>query len=435
MGKRLKPRIAAIRVVNRVIQQHESLSKLLPEYLGLVGENERGLMQEYVYGVLRWHQPLEALSQQLMEKPLRRKDSDLQTLLLTGLYQIQHMRTPDYAAVDDCVASVRLLNKRWAKGMINAVLRRYLRERASLDEAILSSPVQFAHPEWLVSMLCDAWPEQWEQVCTANNQRAPMTLRVNALQTDRTAYLAALETANIDAAEGACSDVAIQLAKPCAVEQLPHFADGHVSVQDEAAQLATDILAPQAGERILDACAAPGGKSCHLLETAAIDLTAIDVDATRLTRVHENLQRLGLAAQVVAADAAEVSQWWDGKPFDRILLDAPCSGTGVIRRHPDIKSLRREEDIAALVARQRVLLAQLWPLLKPGGVLLYCTCSILPQENEAQLLWFREQHDDAVVETIDRPWGMLRPAGRQVLTGDAGMDGFYYGLIAKRGAQ
>src|SRR5690606_10330696 len=292
---------------------------------------------------------------------------------------------------------------------------------------------EFNHPQWLIKLLQEAWPDQWQTVLASNDQRPPFTLRVNRLHNTRDDYLAVLQREEIKAVACPFSSDGITLAEPRPVQDLPGFQQALVSVQDEAAQLAADVLELAPGQRVLDACAAPGGKTCHILEREPTleEVIALDVDAERLTRIRENLQRLGLSATLRTADAAQLDNWWDGRPFDRILLDAPCSATGVIRRHPDIKLLRRPDDIDKLAALQRKLLAELWRTLQPNGALIYATCSVLPQENENNVAAFMAEHADAEHIVIKAEWGHKRSFGRQLLPQDGGHDGFYYAVLRK----
>jgi 16S rRNA (cytosine967-C5)-methyltransferase len=429
------PRAVAVSVLTRVLQEGQSLSTLLPHSFQGLPPERRALAQELCYGTLRWAPRLEALLKLLLAKPLKAKDSDVKSLLLLGLYQLGYMDIPPHAAVSETVAVTALLNKGWAKGLVNAVLRRFQRERDDLESALAKDEVATsAHPAWLLALLKQAWPKQWSAIVEANNHRPPMTLRVNRRHHDREAYQAILEKEGLAAETSPHAPDALTLTQPVNVEQLPGFARGEVSVQDAAAQLAAVLVAPEAGMRVLDACAAPGGKTGHLLEICSdIELIALDIEKNRLLRVEQNLTRLGLHAQLVAADAATPASWWDGKPFDRILLDAPCSASGVIRRHPDIKLLRQASDIEQLVKLQATILEALWSLLSPGGVLVYATCSVLPQENGGQLANFLANHEDAKERPLDTRWGQATTVGRQILPDQDGMDGFFYACIEKSG--
>jgi 16S rRNA (cytosine967-C5)-methyltransferase len=434
---RQNPRAVAVSVLARVLREGQSLSTLLPHSFQSLPPERRALAQELCYGTLRWAPRLEALLALLLDKPLKAKESDIKALLLLGLYQLTEMDIPPHAAVSETVAVTALLNKGWARGLVNAVLRRYQREQTALEHALEQDEVAAtAHPAWLLGLLKTAWPEQWPAITEANNRRPPMTLRVNRRRHSRDAYQALLDKEGLGAEASPHAPDALTLSQPVNVEQLPEFARGGVSVQDAAAQLAASLLAPLPGESILDACAAPGGKTGHLLEICSdIELTALDIEEKRLQRVAQNLQRLGLEARLLAADAAAPAAWWDGKPFDRILLDAPCSASGVIRRHPDIKLLRHAGDIPQLVALQQSILEALWPLLKPGGLLVYATCSVLPQENSEQLANFLANHEDAHERPLQVRWGQAMRVGRQILPDQDGMDGFFYACIEKTGAR
>lgn len=410
----------------------QSLNQCLPAALGAVGFDDRPLLQELCYGCLRLYPRLAALMSPMLDKPLRDKDGDVYALLLVGLYQLAEMRIPAHAAVSTTVDATRELGKPWAKGLCNAVLRRFQREREDLLAA-LSEADNAAHPQWLFERLQLEWPAQANSIVDANNQRPPMTLRVNALRTDRDAYLETLSKAGIAARPGEVSGTAVYLEAPRDVNELPGFTDGLCSVQDEAAQVAAELLACQPGDRVLDACAAPGGKSCHLLERYPdiAELLAIDADAERLERVAQNAARLSLPVQAMTADAARPPPELTPVSFDRILVDAPCSASGVIRRHPDIKLLRRASDAASFASQQRAILAGVWPLLKPGGTLLYATCSILAAENDQQLLDFLASQQDAILETLAVEWGESTACGRQLLPSMDGPDGLYYARLTK----
>jgi 16S rRNA (cytosine967-C5)-methyltransferase len=395
---------------------------------------DRALLQALCYGVLRDLRLLEALLGQLVERPVRA--SRLQALLLAGLFQLRSLRVPAHAAVSETVAATARIGQPGARGLANAVLRRYLREHTALEAALPEEPaVRHSHPDWLVARLHTDWPDRWPDILAANQQPGPLCLRVNLRRTSRAEYQARLQAAGLAAMASPHAPEALTLAEPVPVERLPGFAAGEVSVQDVAAQLATGLLDLRDGlprrQRVLDACAAPGGKSAHCLERADVELLALDRDPARLMRVQDTLRRLDLQAQLRAADAATPQSWWDGTPFDRILIDAPCSGTGVIRRHPDIKWLRRERDIAALAQAQRRLLEALWPLLAAGGVLLYATCSLLRAEGEDVVQAFLRAQTDAEVWPIEAAWGEACGAGRRIAVGMDGMDGFYYARLRR----
>lgn len=428
------PRTAAARVLAQVLAQGRSLAAALPPALAAIpGDRDRALVQALAYGVLRWHPRLEALLQALLKHPLRPKETEVRALLLVGLYQILYMEMPPHAAVSSAVSAARGLGRPWSAGLINGVLRNLLRDAPRwLAKADRDLAARLAHPAWLLERLQAAWPEHWQAVAAANNRQPPMSLRVNPRHLSRNDYRERLRQAGLEARPTAHAPQGLVLARAVDVAQLPGFTEGWVSVQDEAAQLAAPLLAVEPGQRVLDACAAPGGKTAHLLElTDDIELLALDADGQRLQRVREGLDRLGLSATLRCADASRAEDWWDGRPFHRILLDAPCTATGVIRRHPDIKVLRRAEDLPAMAQRQTALLESLWPLLAEGGKLLYATCSILPPENQDLIDAFLMRHRDARLHHIPGQWGQDTGAGRQILPGEDDMDGFFYALLAR----
>lgn len=385
-------------------------------------------------GTLRWFHQLEALLAMLMDKPLQRKNRDLHFLLLTALFQLSKTDIARHGVVSETVNTVNVLNKKWAKGLLNGVLRNYLRQADKLQRELRKSPVaETSHPQWLLNLLQTAWPQQWRNITQENNKQAPMSLRVNQLRMSRDEYLDILSAANISAS---CSDIVtsgITLESPCSIEMLPGFDAGLVSVQDIAPQLAANFLDLQNAQRVLDACAAPGGKTAHIMEasTGKLTLTALELDPHRLQRITHNMQRLGHHVEVIEGDACNPESWWKGKKYDRILLDAPCSGSGVIRRHPDIKLLRRASDIDQLASQQLKLLQALWPLLNAGGKLLYATCSILPQENENIVHRFLSAEGTAKELDIDVHYGQSRQHGIQILPGEHKMDGFFYACLQK----
>lgn len=433
----MSPRLAAANALATVMAGKASLGTSLPAQLQHVNERDQSLAQELAFGTARWFQRLDGLASALLEKPLKAADRDLHALLLVGLYQLLFTRIPAHAAIDETVNAAKALKKPWAKGMLNAVLRRAQREHAELFAALDRDPtIRLSHPRWLQKRLKQAWPEHWETICTANNAYPPMTLRVNQRAITRQAYLAKLAEAGFNARATAFSAQGITLEQPCDVQRLPGFAAGEVSVQDEAAQLATPLLELSAGQRVLDACCAPGGKTCHILEQepGVRELVALDLEPKRLQRVRDNLDRLGLNAMLKAADARELTAWWDGQPFQRILLDAPCSATGVIRRHPDIKLTRQADDIPPLALLQGELLDALWQTLDVGGILVYATCSVLPEENSQAIAAFLEREPGARELPINSDYGLAQPHGRQLLPDSAGHDGFYLAKLVKTSA-
>jgi 16S rRNA (cytosine967-C5)-methyltransferase len=405
---------------------NSALAELWPRHAQLTAQ-QRSTITDLCYGTLRFGIQLEAVLAQLLTKAM--PDEALRWLLLVALYQLQHTRAAPYAIVDHAVRCAAMLGKPQAAGLINAVLRNFLRKRdALLAKAASSDSGRYAYPHWWIDKLRKQYPRNFGEILAAGNLHPPLTLRVNRRRTTRDDYLALL--AQHDMAATAVGVDGVTLARPLAVERIPGFAEGVVSVQDAAAQQAAPLLDAQAGLRVLDACAAPGGKTTHLLELAEVDLTALDLDAVRLARVGENLRRLGLAASLLVGDAARADAWWDGRPFARILADVPCSASGVVRRHPDIKWLRRASDIPQFVAQQRNMLEGLWRLLASGGKLLYTTCSIFQEENSQQVADFLMRHVDAKllplrgVKTVDGiPDGQLLP--------DNEHDGFFYALLQK----
>lgn len=430
----MNPRLAAARALAAVLSGKASLNSSLPTQLDKVEARDRGLTQDLAFGTARWQPRLSALAERLLQKPFKAADADVQALLLVGLYQLFYTRVPEHAAIGETVGCADKLKKPWAKGLLNAVLRRAQREGNDLLAEMERDPVvRTAHPRWLQKSLKAFWPEQWEAICAANNAHPPMILRVNRRHHSRDAYLDLLREAGIEAAPCQFSRDGILLAEACDVRNLPGFEQGWISVQDEAAQLAADLLELAPGQRVLDACCAPGGKTCHLLEAEPklAGVVAIDLEAKRLTRVRENLDRLGLDAQLIACDARDTTNWWDGKTFQRILLDAPCSATGVIRRHPDIKLTRQADDIAALASLQGELLDALWPTLEVGGMLLYATCSTLPTENTEVIAAFLARTPGARELDLATDAGIRQPHGRQLLAQEGGHDGFYYAKLIK----
>ncbi|MBR9912633.1 MAG: 16S rRNA (cytosine(967)-C(5))-methyltransferase RsmB [Gammaproteobacteria bacterium] len=440
----LPVRAQAALTISSVLRQQASLASLMAPAQQQVAENEQALLQELCFGTLRWQPKLQALLGRLLDKPLKTKDLDIHSLLLLGLYQLLYLRIPDHAAIDTTVKACKALKKPWAEKLVNAVLRNYQRQQVALHHNLASSPAFLtAHPNWLRKRIDAHWPEQAEQIYNANNSHPPFTLRLDLGQVSRQQYLQQLDSAGMTGHPCPYSPYGITLEQPVAVDQVPGFAQGRVSVQDEAAQLAADLLQLQPGQRVLDACCAPGGKTGHILELARqlqptlTELVALELEPRRLLKVEENLQRLRQPEQPLAplqllcADALQVEQWWDQQPFDRILLDAPCSATGVIRRHPDIKVLRKATDIAKLAELQLALLHALWLTLRPGGRLIYATCSILPTENTAVVEQFLSQCATARHQPLQVDWGLAQTCGRQLLPSAQGNDGFYYACLIK----
>lgn len=405
-----------------------ALHQVLPQRLHtLETPGERGALQDIVYGSLRHLGRLDVWLDALLQRPLT--DPQLGLLLRVALYQLAFTRAPAHAVVHNAVTAA---GEGWRSGLANAVLRNFQRRRAELEKLADATLLgRWSHPDWWIAKVQAEYPEQWQAILQAGLTHPPFTLRVNARRGTVEAYLQRLTEAGLSAQQTGA--LALTLDKAVNVNQLPGFAEGEVSVQDAGAQWAAALLDVQPGQRVLDACAAPGGKTGHLLECADLALTALDLDATRLTRVQQNLDRLDLKAQLVQGDAALPASWWDGQLFDRILADVPCSASGVVRRNPDIKWLRRPEDIAGFARQQRAILDALWPLLAPGGKLLYATCSIFQEENQLQVQAFIDrQHtrDPANPGRIEVERCQLPPSNGQILP-DATHDGFFYALLRK----
>ncbi|BCX89758.1 16S rRNA (cytosine967-C5)-methyltransferase [Methylomarinovum tepidoasis] len=408
----------------------EALVAIVPQDLA---GRDRAWVQAACYTTVRWYHRLDFILCQLLAKPL--KDRRIRALALVGLAQLGHMAVKPHAAVAETVAAAGR-RKAWARSLLNAVLRNYLRRRDELETAADADyEAAYSHPAWLRRRIEAAWPEEVLGILQANNRQAPMTLRVNLQRIEPDAYRRQLAQAGLDARPVPGVPSALVLSRPVPVEALPGFAEGWVSVQDAAAQLAASLLDLRPGQRVLDLCAAPGGKSAHMLEICPglAELVAVDAVAERLEKVRENLRRgrFDTPVTLVCGDARRPRDWWGGRPFDRILIDAPCSATGVIRRHPDIKLLRRDADIAALACTQAEMLAACWPLLRAGGRLVYATCSILPEENAGQLAAFLSAREDARVIPLEADWGRESGPGRQILPGEREMDGFYYACLER----
>lgn len=423
-------RVLAAKTLVQVVDGGRSLNDLIPQYRAELDPSLGGFYQQLVYGALRHYLSIDELAHRLLNKPIQRKERVVHMLLVLGLYQLWKLDLPEHAAIFETVDATKPLKKPWAKGVLNAALRRFTRERDTLLEKLRNRE---GYPGWMARTLRQDYPDTWQTVLAHGNIQGPMTLRVNERRQSRDQWLARAETEGLTAIPCEHTPSAVTLAEAAPVQAIPGFADGDVSVQDEAAQQCTWLLDPQNGDRILDACAAPGGKTGHLLERADLDLTALDIDPERLDRVRDNLERLNLTAHLVAADASDLKAWWDGQPFDRILLDAPCSGSGVIRRHPDIKLLRKPKDVDFLTQVQAHLLKRLWTTLKPGGRLLYATCSVFQRENSAQIKAFLDKTEDARLVPLALTGDAEVAVGVQWLPQPGGHDGFYFALIEKTG--
>jgi 16S rRNA (cytosine967-C5)-methyltransferase len=421
-------RAAAVGMLVSMREQGVSLNAAL-------SDSATPFLKELVYGVTRWYWRLQASADGLLDKPLRKKDSDLNVLILVGLYQLWKLSIPAHAAINETVKACEQLGKSWARGLVNAVLRSYVRSGGEVCSG-LSDEARFSHPSWLLAHIRESWPEYWREILTANNERAAMVLRVNCQRIDRAGYLEELARCGLGGRPDDLSSHGVVLDTPVPVHGLPGFSEGRVSVQDTAAQWAAALLPLKAGGRVLDACAAPGGKLTHILEAhpeAGLAL-AIDISAKRIELIRENLDRLGVRAELRVADAGEPESWWDGTRFDCVVLDAPCTGSGVIRRRPDIKHLRRPGDLAQMVDRQALLLERLWQTVAPHGYLLYITCSVFPEENANQVQRFCAGRSDLDICPIQAPAGLHGSLGVQTLPGIHKVDGFFYSLMRKKEA-
>lgn len=428
MKKMTNLRSISAQLVEQVIDKGQSLSNILPAAQQQLNEKDRALLQEISFGVIRYLPQLEHIILQLMDKPMKGKQRVIHYLLMVGIYQLLHTRVPAHAALAETVEGAAVLKRQSLKNLVNGVLRQCQRRQPEFALENLPESVRYLHPSWLTKRLRSAWPEQWQDILAANNARPPMWLRVNRQHNDRDSWLAKLTERGLQAQIDDLASDALRLEKPTGVQQLPGFNDGWVTVQDLSAQRCALYLDPQPGEHILDLCAAPGGKTTHILEIApSAVVTAVDVNQQRLDRVNENLLRLKMSATLICGDGRYPQQWLGEQRFDRILLDAPCSATGVIRRHPDIKWLRRDSDIGELAKLQRQILEASWILLKPGGVLLYATCSIMPDENAEQIAHFLANHADATHQFL--PEGTEH--GLQVFPSELGGDGFFYAKLIK----
>ncbi len=427
-------RECALRVLLGVFDNGLSLDHALAQHLpGLSEPRDRAFAQQLAYGVLRYHTALDDLAGQLLRKPLADKHLDLCLCIWLGLEQLWHLQSPPHAVIHATVELARLRKKNWATGMLNAVLRRFQREQVQLVAALSKQPdLRYACPEWLLQRMRNDWPDNWMEIAAAALQQPPMWLRVNLSKISRTAYLAELAEQEITAQSGTgIADICLQQA--CPVQQLPGFADGLVSVQDSAAQCAVPLLELAVGQNVLDACAAPGGKTTQILESQIelSCLTAIDIKPARMVKIHENLNRLQLDCKLITANAIDLETWWDGNYYDRILLDAPCSASGVIRRHPDIKQRLQSKDIERLGKLQQQLLTKLWSALCPGGMLVYVTCSIFSEENQQVVSDFLATHPDARLAPFSMPIGQQIDPGWQILPGPDNTDGLFFARLQK----
>lgn len=430
-------RAIAAHTLAPVISGNRSLSSTLDRALDSVEAKDKPMLQTLCLGSLRVFPKIDLIARKLLQKPFKSKDNDVYALIILGIYQLDYLRTPDHAAIGETVEAAKALNKPWASKLINGVLRNYQRDKAGLQHKLNGSMAfQHAHPQWFIDAVRADWPDEWQAVLAANNEQPPITLRANKKHIARDELLTALQKAEVSAHLSEFSADGITLEHAADIPSLPGFNEGWFGVQDEAAQLSAHLLDLKDGQRVLDCCSAPGGKAGHICEQANnVALTCLESDESRMPRVEQNLARLGHTAKLIIDDANAVDAWWDSQPFDRILLDAPCSATGVIRRHPDIKLLRRPSDLVKLAELQAQILRNVWRTLAPGGKLLYATCSVLKQENESIVGEFVQNQADAkhipLDDVLPCEWGIKRPYGRQLFPQVNGHDGFYYALLEK----
>lgn len=424
----MQDRLQALQILLKLTQEKISLSELMDRHTDLTG-----FAKELCFGVCRHYYRLQTIANLLLHKK-KQQPLVIWLIILIGLYQLHYMQKSVYAIVHETVSLLDFTKKKWAKGLVNAILRTFCRKRNEILTQIAQNLYyQYGHPLWFITRLQNDWPHQWSNILQANDELPPLSLRINCSRITRTNYLKKLANDNIEAYPHVHSSVGITLKKATIVTNIPGFTQGEVSVQDESAQLAITLLQLQPDLRVLDACCAPGSKICHILETEdqLNSCIGLDVNFKRLQQVQNNLTRLNLHANIIKGNALNPGQWWDGQLFDRILLDAPCSATGVIRRHPDIKLLRNEEQISRIVALQSNLLQTLWPLLSRHGLLIYATCSVLREENDSQIANFMSKHADCKFLTGNYAWGVNTAYGWQILPHQSGGDGFFYSRLQK----
>ena len=423
-------RAHAAEVIDALQNQQSNLDVLIRKHTKILTENDKKFLRSLCYGICREWFHLEEIDSQLLDKPLKARDQILSSIIRCGIYELGWTGSKEHAVVSEYVDVTVTEERPWARGLVNAVLRQFIRKKSELKMERHSPQTLWNHPQWLIDTIKINWPKHWEQVLVENNVHPPMTLRVNRRRQSRDDYLARIKALGIEAEQGSATD-SVRLSQPVTAQSLEGFAEGVVSIQDESSQWASIILNPQADERILDACAAPGGKTCHLLEMANSHITALDISEKRLSRIRENLVRLGLRAELIAADASHIESWWDHRHFDAIMLDLPCSATGVIRRNPDVRLMRSENSLKSLIGMQTMILDATWETLTVGGRLLVTTCSILPQENQHQIKKFLDRHKDAQLMAITNAPGINTEFGIQHLPTHSGGDGFFYSLLVK----
>lgn len=426
-------RIAAADTVRKIVDHKKQLNRVLAHVRTTFDSKDQQLISEIVHGVVRWYWQLDAIAAALLKKPMQAKDRNVYFLLLVGLYQLKYMRIPPYACVSETVNAVSAMNKPWAKGLVNAVLRTYIRnsDRASVDKSNMTG--RYSHPQWMIDLIRCEWPQHWVEILQANNTRPQMTLRVNLKKCAVEQYLSKLAECGIEAHADETSEVGIRLTKRIRVSKLPDFDQGEVSVQNTASQLVSPLMDIQPGHRVLDACSAPGGKLMHMMEVQPeiSDIVAIDVDQSRCLDIRENLKRCRQNAIVLCEDATHPEDWWDGIPFDRILVDVPCSALGIVNKHPDIKHHRSLQDLEGFAKQQQDLLEALLPLVKKGGKLVYTTCTIIASENQTQIAQAVKRHCEFKLEELSSRYGLPTGCGRQRLQGIHDSDGFFYSSLIR----
>lgn len=425
----INPREKALHWLFQVIIKGRSVNALVTDNLAGFDPQQKAFAKQLLFGCLRYYHQLSTLANNLLHTPLKNKDADLFIVILLGLYQIKYLSIPDHAAISESVELTKQFNKAWASGLINGVLRRYQRESTTIEKKLSKSlQFQFSHPGWIVKRIQKDWPNEFKQILKNNNRHAPMVLRVNTIKTSRKAYHQRLSALNIALDRHPVAPNAVILPKPVDVTQLPGFSSGDVTVQDAAAQLAVELMDLKPLQNVLDGCAAPGGKTTHLLQKEQVNLTAVEVVPKRAATIQTTLDRLNLSCNVICSDILAIENWWNGKQFDRILLDVPCSASGVIRRNPDIKIHRKVTDLKPIVTLQKTMLNKIWPLLKPGGILVYATCSVFKEENEQQIERFLTSNKAQLVimpPQIHQQLSNRASVGYQILPGEQQMDGFF----------
>ena len=428
------PRICAAQAVERIVYRGQQLNRTLDRVLPDHKPADQRFLAELVNGVVRWFWLLDGYAGLLVERPLKRKHRDVHCLLLTGLYQLEFTRVPVYACVNETVQAVKGMGKSWTGPFLNAVMREFIKNRDQhRQHGEFDDAVRYSHPSWLVERLKMQWPGHWSKILDANNSKPEMILRVNDKQCSVADYLDTLAAHGIEAVADHVSPVGVRLGARIPVGKLPGFGEGVVSVQNSASQLVAPLMDIESGHRVLDACSAPGGKLMHMLDMVpqTVDFTAVDIDESRCSEIRENLQRVGRSATVLAADATQPESWWDGRPFDRIVLDVPCSATGIISKHPDIKHHRKPEDVEHMMDVQQKLIDAMLGLLGENGKLVYTTCSVLAQENEQQVVSALQRHPEFAVEPLPSYLGRWTGHGRQRLQGVDSGDGFFYAALVR----